>query len=87
MLARRKFSFDLQQVATLLELLEATGQRCWRRPSICPSRTRPMNRFVEVAIAAAADFLVTGNMKHFPAASLRGMRAITPRAFCDVVAR
>ena len=86
-LARRKFSFDPQQVAMLLELLEATGQRVLAPPLDLSLPDPSDEPFVEVAIAAAADFLVTGNMKHFPAASLRGVRAITPRAFCDVVAR
>ena len=44
----------------------------------------PDNRLLECAHAACADYLVTGNTRHFPKAF--GMTAIvTPKQFIDVV--
>jgi putative PIN family toxin of toxin-antitoxin system len=40
------------------------------------------NIFLECAQAARADYLVTGNLKHFPA-SLEDTRIVSPRALLD----
>ncbi len=37
--------------------------------------------FLEVALAAGAACLVTGNLRHFPAATRSGVRVVTP-AWC-----
>lgn len=41
------------------------------------------NMFLEVALAAGADFLITGNLRHFPARSRRGVRVVNPKQFID----
>ena len=38
--------------------------------------------FLECAVAAKADYLVTGNLKHFPT-SWAGSRVVTPRSLLD----
>ena len=85
-LARRKFGFDADRVAVLLEFLEATGQSVLASPLALSLPDPSDEAFVEVAVGAAADFLVTGNLKHFPVASVRGARVIAPRPFCDMLA-
>ena len=85
-LARSKFDFDPARVAVLLEFLEATGEPVLARPLDLSLPDPSDEAFVEVAVACSADFLVTGNLKHFPAESLRGAKAIAPRALCDVLA-
>jgi predicted nucleic acid-binding protein len=40
---------------------------------------------LECANAASADFLVTGNVKHFPP-DWANVRVVTPRQFLDVLA-
>ena len=40
--------------------------------------------FLECAHAARADYLVTGNLKHFPR-SWAGTLIVTPRAFVDLL--
>ena len=85
-LARSKFDFDAARVAVLLEFLEAIGEPVLPPPLNLSLRDPSDEAFVEVAVASAADFLVTGNLKHFPAERLRGVRAISPRALCDVLA-
>ena len=86
-LARRKFGFDAEQVAVLLEFLEATGHAVLAPPLALSLPDTSDEAFVEVAVASSADFIVTGNLKHFPAGRLRGIRPIAPRALCDLLAR
>lgn len=56
-----------------------------------PSRTldvikadEPDNRLLECAEAAAADYLVTGNTKHFPK-TFKGTLIVTPKQFMDLL--
>lgn len=46
----------------------------------------PDNRFLECALAARADYLVTGNLRHFPAPEFEGIRIVSPVTFAEVVA-
>ena len=86
-LARSKFGFGAKQVADLLEFIEATGEPVLASPLGLPLPDPSDGAFIEVAVACGADCLVTGNLKHFPAECLRGVRAMGPRAFCEVLAR
>lgn len=44
----------------------------------------PDNRFLECAEAAAADYLVTGNRRHFPR-RYKATEVVTPRQFLEIV--
>jgi uncharacterized protein len=44
----------------------------------------PDNRLLECAEAAAADYLVTGNTKHFPK-TFKGTAIVTPKQFSDLL--
>ena len=81
-LTRSKFGFDAKQVAVLLEFIEATGQPVLAPPLNLPLPDPSDGAFIEVAIASGADCLVTGNLKHFPAECLRGMRAMRALTAC-----
>lgn len=39
--------------------------------------------FLEVALAARADYLVTGNARHFPQNARHGIAVLAPREFLD----
>ncbi len=41
--------------------------------------------FLEVAVAAEAEYLVTGNLRHFPARLRQGVAVVSPRAFLDAL--
>jgi|SRR5271165_1348006 len=79
-LSREKFSRRQERVRLLLEGLEDVAL------AVTPDRTLTIspddedNRVLECAQAAGADFLVTGNPRHFPA-SLGSTRIVTPRDF------
>ena len=64
---RSKFShLDAEHVSRLLTLLtsEATVVSPTNRLSVSPDEAD--NRFLECAESAEADFLITGNQRHFP---------------------
>lgn len=85
-LVRSKFGFDATQVAILLEFLEANGEPVLATPLNLPLPDPSDAMFIEVAIASDAECLATGNMKHFPAECLQGVRAVTPRVLCEMLA-
>ena len=41
--------------------------------------------FLEVAVAAQADFLISGNRKHLPAECRRGVAVVNPREFLEAI--
>ena len=65
-LRRRKFSLDPHRVTRSLEQIRSAGRRV--RPkhmlTVCPDPED--NRFLECAEAGGADYLITGNKRHFP---------------------
>jgi len=44
------------------------------------------DKVIECAVEAQADYIVTGNMRHFPE-RVRGVVTPGPRAFLDVLSR
>jgi len=53
-----------------------------RTLDVCPDRDD--NRFLECADAANADFLITGNLRHFPSV-WKHTRIVTARQFLEMV--
>jgi predicted nucleic acid-binding protein len=65
-LARPKFGFPADEIAALLAMVQRTGER------IIPEGPAPAlpdpgdSKFMHCAVAARADYIVTGNKRHFP---------------------
>jgi len=81
-LTRPRFAFDAAEVATLLAFLAAESE--WVIATGPPlTLSDPSDQpFAEVAIAAGAAVLVTGNPRHFPPSRLpEGLRVATPADF------
>ena len=84
-LTRTKFSFDPDLVEELIGFLEASGSPTLAAP-LAVTLPDPWDQmFIEVAVASNADFLVTGNLKHFPEKTREGVRVVSPRAFLDLL--
>ena len=45
----------------------------------------PDNRVLECAIKANADFIITGNKRHFPFEEFKGSKIVTPREFINSI--
>jgi putative PIN family toxin of toxin-antitoxin system len=90
-LARHQFRFDPTEVARLLAQVEGDGEEVIARSvsERLPERfPDPADEpFLEVAVAAGAEFLVTGNLRHFPARLRHGVAVVSPRDFLDALRR
>ena len=79
-LARPKFSRELERIKTVLEGIEEMSEVIVPRQRLTLSSDDEDNRLLECAQAAKADFLVTGNRKHFPD-RMDEVRILSPREF------
>jgi len=65
-LPRPRLKLEPQEIAKALRELRQASTLVNPAFTLCVSRHEPDNRFLECAEAAGADYLVTGNTKHFP---------------------
>lgn len=86
-LMREKLSIDPVQALALLEFFEADADRPTGDvlPMHLPDPDDQM--FLEAAMAAEADCIVTGNKRHFPAGLCRPVAVLTPRGLINMYAR
>ena len=84
-LTRPKFSFDRALVDELIGFLESAGSPTLAAPLAVDLPDPWDQMFIEVAVSSGADFLVTGNLKHFPENAREGVRVVSPRDFLDAL--
>lgn len=65
-LARDKFRLDPKKVAGSLQLIEQAARRVRSERKLTVAKDPDDNKFLECAAEAQADYLVTGNKRHFP---------------------
>jgi putative PIN family toxin of toxin-antitoxin system len=80
-LDRPKFKFDKDKVAALLDHIEHCGTTVASSPLPRPLPDSDDEPFLEVAIAAHAICIVTGNQVHFPAELCQGAMVLSPSDF------
>ena len=61
-----RLKFDAREVARFLAILRKSARMVTPARTITESVAEADNRFLECAEAAHAEFLVTGNKRHFP---------------------
>lgn len=76
-LLRPRFGFSEETVEPLLDYLESEGQFVVANYSGRLFEDDEDKKFYEVAVTGNADYLITGNIRHFPSEPL----IITPRDF------
>ena len=83
-ISRPRFQRPDDIIAGTLQAIREKG--FWVRPAepvrVCSDPDDDM--FLECAQAARADYLVTGNLTHFPT-SWEGTRIVTPRRLLDII--
>ena len=86
-LTRGRLALDSERVDAVLEFIEANGESVLAEAlgAALPDASDTM--FIEVASAAGADCVVTGNRKHFPAEQVGDLRVLVPREFVDAHGR
>ena len=80
-LYRPKFSFNLNHVSVLLEYLEHSGTAVAASPLKHSLPDRDDDCFLETALMAKSDYLVTGNTAHFPKHLRCGVAVVNPGEF------
>jgi len=80
-LHRRKFGFDKDRVAALLDHIEHRGHVVASSPLRYSLPDPDDEPFLKVAVAGKAVSLVTGNAAHFPAKRCQGRRVLSPSEF------
>ena len=83
-ISRPRFQRSNEVVKAALQTIREKG--IWVRPTeVVQACSDPDdNIFLECAQAARADYLVTGNLKHFPI-SWESTKIVTPRYLLDVI--
>lgn len=80
-LVRPKFPFERHVVADLLAQVRAAGIIVVTVPLRLRLPDPDAEMFLQAALAGGADCLITGNMKHYPAAARQGVKVVTPAEF------
>jgi putative PIN family toxin of toxin-antitoxin system len=83
-LARPRFKFDPMRVREVLAKLETDGLAVDASDQGNLNLPDPDDEpFLAVALAASADFLVTGNLADYPPGKRRGCAVVSPAAFLE----
>ncbi len=83
-LLRPKFGMDAKAVDDFLAQVAADGEATFGVPLSSRLPDRSDEPFLESALSGRAEYLVTGNLKHFPPRLCLGVKAISPVAFLNI---
>lgn len=76
-LARPKFGFPQEDIAAVAAMLSKEGEMVPSRHSTLSSPDPSDSKFLHCAETAQAEFLVTGNKRHFPYARYGATRVVS----------
>lgn len=80
-LMRPKFHFDPDNIASLLDYIEHSSLAVLSVPLPAALPDPDDEPFLEIAITGNADYLVTGNIIHFPSGLCQGVKVVSPSDF------
>jgi len=84
-LHRPRLKFDHKRIEASLAEIRDTAELVQPARGIQEiKRDEPDNRFLECADAAGAEYIVTGNTKHFPQV-FENIKIVTPQQFLELV--
>ena len=83
-LNRPRLKIDPVQILGVLVDIRKASEMVTPTRTIEEIKDQPDNRFLECAAEAAADYLVTGNTKHFPQ-QFENIQIVTPRQFLEFI--
>lgn len=82
-LARPKFAFPPDEIAAVLDMFRSRGEFFAPKASAVASSDPGDTKFLQCAEAAQADYIVTGNKRHFPAGSYGVTRIVSAGELLD----
>lgn len=81
-LAREKFNLPKEKIKNALDEIKRTSIEVFPKKTIALITRDPAdNRILEISQAANADYIITGNKRHFPFATFNKAKIATPRQF------
>ena len=83
-LHRPELKLSSEEVARVLAAVRRVSERVEPSEAVTALKDEDDNRFLECAEAGAADYLVTGNKRHFPA-KWKNTRVVNARQFLESV--
>ncbi len=84
-LRRPKFGLDTHLVDDLLGFLESEGELVGAVPLPLSLPDPDDAMFLEVASAGGGEYVVTGNIRHFPTDAQHGIAVVSPRDFVKII--
>ncbi len=82
-LKRERFGINTDDIADLLRYFEATGEHVTAHLVSVALPDPDDLPFLEVALTAQVDALVTGNTRHYPPDLCQGIAVLSPAVFLD----
>jgi uncharacterized protein len=86
-LSRPEFDFDPEHIGDLLTQIEGEGESVVSRPWPTPLPDRDDEKFLEAARAGSAECVITGNLRHYPAAARHRQKVVAPAQFIEIIRR
>jgi putative PIN family toxin of toxin-antitoxin system len=82
-LSREKFNFRMPDVHGLLSYIGKYSEICPAQQGVAGNMAihEDDKKFLEAAVAGRADFIITGNLKHFPATKYGKCKIVSPAEF------
>lgn len=82
-LARPKFAFPPDEIAAMIGMLRDKGELI-EPPDDAPAVPDPDDaKFIQCAVAAGAEYLVTGNKRHFPPEACGAVHVVNAAELLD----
>ena len=78
---RPKFNFDKNNAIVICDFLRNQCLEIFPSPISIQLPDKSDAPFIETAITGNAEFIITGNKKHFPAKSCKGIKIVNPTEF------
>ena len=78
-LSREKFHFSMEIIEPLIDFIKYEGEFVVPEPLKINLTDEDDKMFLEVAVGGKAEYLITGNIKHFPAEHY----IVTPKCFIE----
>jgi putative PIN family toxin of toxin-antitoxin system len=82
-LLRRRFGLDPDSVAALIDFVDVISDKVASAPLSVRLPDPDDEAFLEVAVASGAEYLVTGNLVHFPNKACVGVSVVSPAVFVE----
>jgi uncharacterized protein len=82
---RPKFRFSSPEIEAMLELVRRRGTAIEGAPKYGLSPDPGDDKFIACVLASGAEFLVTGNKRHFPEEHMGRARVVSAKEFIEFV--